>query len=141
MFEGKGKKAKWKIKLKIVESSWVGLVWAGRLILKENESTTLSPPSSWLQENMNQTSQCPRRAVTPGTGMAFPSVHPLKGPVSPVSSNWPWRKREAGKRNRAPEIGSLEENMWPLMLEAFNSPRTPQKRSVLACDVCVPGIR
>lgn len=31
--------------------------------------------------------------------------------------------REAGKRNRAPAIGSLEENRWPLTPEAFNSLR------------------
>ena len=55
-------------------------------------------------------------------GMAFPPFPLPLVPVSPMQSNFQGEEVRAGKRNRAPETDSLEGNMWPLMLEGFNSP-------------------
>lgn len=132
MFGGKGERAKRGIKLKMVEkvSGRAGvdrIQSTGREIdfRKENEST----PSLFLLASGNHephhTSQCPKRAVTPGyLGMVCPPVQePLYLPCNQICRE---RKREAGKRNRVPGAGSLE---WPQMLEAFHSlhERMPQK--------------
>lgn len=47
------------------------------------------------------------------------------------------RKREAGKRTRAPEIGSLERNTWSLMPEASS---LSMKRILQKCCQTVEGL-
>ena len=90
---------------------------AERLVL---EKKMKAPPLFLLASGYHEQkwSMSPKGSHS-GMGMAFPSLHPPSVPVSSMQSIW--REREARKRNRTPEIGSLEGNTRPLMPEAFNS--------------------
>lgn len=70
---------------------------------------------------MNKSGQCLQRVVTQAwTWLSPPSIlhQSLYIPCNQFGTR---REREARKRNRTPEIGTLEGNTWPLMPEAFNS--------------------
>ena len=86
-----------------------GLVWIGskaqaeRLIL---EKKMKAPPhfSSWLQGTMNHTSQCPKRAVTPGISGHGPPSLP-GAPVPAMQPNLQGEEETGRKEKQGPRSG------------------------------------
>lgn len=141
-----------------IESSWEkvpgGLVWIGSRALAERlilEKKMKAPPplhfSSWLKGTMNQTSQYPQRAETPGI-YEHSFALPPQSPYFPCNHICRGRERE----RQARETGPPKQIPWkeihghrclkPLILSMKECHRNAVRQSrSWACLVCISGIR
>lgn len=102
MFEGKGERVKWRIKLKIVEKVPGG--WFDRIPSSGRETGVEkkmeAPPSFLLASgNHEQKNSLFPKGSRLGLGVAFPSIHPPLVLVSPLKSTW-HREGERDKKEK-----------------------------------------
>lgn len=115
MFEGKGKRAKWRIKLKMVEKKFLGvgmerILGTGREIdfREEHESTSPLPSGFW--EPRTKVVNVPKgQSLKYGHGFPFPV--PSTSPCIFHAINLTLGEREMQEREAGPQkIGALEVN-------------------------------